>query len=241
MSSRIFSPAFPASTRLIRTKNSRRCNCSNDLTKARLLSRRRITTSSRLSSEIEVENAERPRWQYTPPAMVAPVRLRSYKPHNEYEVNEDPRTLDQVYQNVLGRGKHLLLTEEVRWLAITHKSFDQGRRGYNDRLAFLGNKHISFSIKFVLTILFAGKRIVDLQTSLALLSSPGSVATDLPPDPFERTPFEHPSLDLLPQLNATMRSHMSDRRRLAAVAENYGLLTVLRWKPRKVYQPVSNV
>lgn len=31
-----------------------------------------------------------------------------------------------------------MLTDEVKWLAITHKSFDHGKRGYNDRLAFLG-------------------------------------------------------------------------------------------------------
>ena len=91
---------------------------------------------------MEVEKAERPRWQYTPPAMVAPISLRSYKPHNEYKVNEDPRKLNHVYDNVLGKGKHLLLTEEVRWLAVTHKSFDQGRRGYNDRLAFLGKQNV---------------------------------------------------------------------------------------------------
>lgn len=31
-----------------------------------------------------------------------------------------------------------MLTDEVKWLAVTHKSFDHGRRGFNDRLAFLG-------------------------------------------------------------------------------------------------------
>jgi large subunit ribosomal protein L15 len=31
-----------------------------------------------------------------------------------------------------------MLSEEVKWLAITHKSFDQGRRGFNDRLANMG-------------------------------------------------------------------------------------------------------
>lgn len=31
-----------------------------------------------------------------------------------------------------------MLSEEIKWLAVTHKSFDQGRRGYNDRLALLG-------------------------------------------------------------------------------------------------------
>ena len=31
-----------------------------------------------------------------------------------------------------------MLTEETKWLAVTHKSFDHGRRGFNDRLAYLG-------------------------------------------------------------------------------------------------------
>jgi hypothetical protein len=31
-----------------------------------------------------------------------------------------------------------VLSDEVKWLAVTHKSFDHGRRGFNDRLAYLG-------------------------------------------------------------------------------------------------------
>lgn len=31
-----------------------------------------------------------------------------------------------------------MLSEEVKWLAITHKGFDQGRRGFNDRLTNMG-------------------------------------------------------------------------------------------------------
>lgn len=39
---------------------------------------------------------------------------------------------------MLGEGGDKILSEEVKWLAVTHKSFDQGRRGFNDRLAFIG-------------------------------------------------------------------------------------------------------
>ena len=95
------------------------------------------TTSSQHHYEIDVER-DRPRWQQTPSRMVAPVRLKAFKPRNEYPVNEDPQRLDQAYVHVLGQGGDKMLTDEVKWLAITHKSFDQGRRGYNDRLAFLG-------------------------------------------------------------------------------------------------------
>lgn len=79
-----------------------------------------------------------PRWQSTPPRMKAPFRLKSPVENNDFPVNEDPSRLDKVYTRVLGRGGDKMLTEEVKWLAVTHKSFDHGRRGYNDRLAFLG-------------------------------------------------------------------------------------------------------
>lgn len=46
--------------------------------------------------------------------------------------------LDKFYIEFLGPGGDKMLSEEVKWLAVTHKSFDQGRRGFNDRLAFLG-------------------------------------------------------------------------------------------------------
>lgn len=69
---------------------------------------------------------------------MAPVRSKPPVPNNDFEVNTDPERLDKVYNRVLGRGGDTMLTEEVKWLAVTHKSFDHGRRGYNDRLAYLG-------------------------------------------------------------------------------------------------------
>jgi large subunit ribosomal protein L15 len=41
---------------------------------------------------------------------------------------------------MLGNGGDQVLSDELKWLAVTHKSFDQGRRGFNDRLAFLGTE-----------------------------------------------------------------------------------------------------
>lgn len=81
-----------------------------------------------------------PRWRATPPKMIAPVRIRP-RPirFNEFVVNEDPELLDTTYVQVLGNQGDKMLTEEVKWLAVTHKSFDHGRRGYNDRLSFLGS------------------------------------------------------------------------------------------------------
>ena len=56
-----------------------------------------------------------------------------------WKVNDDPQKLDQFYDRFLsGVGGSRMLPDEIKWLAITHKSFDQGRRGFNTRLAFFG-------------------------------------------------------------------------------------------------------
>lgn len=95
------------------------------------------TESSSESTQANNETAK-PRWSYTPPGAKAPFRLR-YNPNRpEFHVNEDPAVLDQFFIRFLGNGGEKLLSDEVKWLAVTHKSFDQGRRGFNDRLAFLG-------------------------------------------------------------------------------------------------------
>ena len=74
--------------------------------------------------------------------MTAPFRSKPPVANNDFTVNEDPERLDDVYVRILGSGGDKMLTEEVKWLAVTHKSFDHGRRGYNDRLAFLGKRHL---------------------------------------------------------------------------------------------------
>jgi hypothetical protein len=63
-------------------------------------------------------------------------KMRSYG--GRHDVNKDPRKLDHMYIRLLGPEGPKLLSEESRWLAVTHKSFDHGRRGFNDRLSFLG-------------------------------------------------------------------------------------------------------
>ena len=70
--------------------------------------------------------------------MTAPFRTKPHVLNNEFHVNSDPEKLDRVLVGILGDGGDKMLTEEVKWLAVTHKSFDHGRRGYNDRLAFYG-------------------------------------------------------------------------------------------------------
>ena len=71
--------------------------------------------------------------------MKAPFRARVKKEEaRPLEINSDPRKLDEVYVRLLGQGGDKLLSEETKWLAVTAKSFDHGRRGFNDRLAFFG-------------------------------------------------------------------------------------------------------
>jgi large subunit ribosomal protein L15 len=53
-------------------------------------------------------------------------------------INSDPQKLDQMYVRFLGKDGDKMLQDETKWLAVTHKSFDHGRRGFNDRLSFLG-------------------------------------------------------------------------------------------------------
>lgn len=80
------------------------------------------------------------RWSRTPPAMVAPIKM-SYRTRTRNKVwfsNDDPQRLDAMYDRLLGPGGRAMLPEELKWLAITHKSFDYGRRGFNERLTILG-------------------------------------------------------------------------------------------------------
>lgn len=43
-----------------------------------------------------------------------------------------------MYNRLLGRDGEKMLPEEIKWLAVTHKSFDYGRRGFNTKLAYFG-------------------------------------------------------------------------------------------------------
>lgn len=70
--------------------------------------------------------------------MAMPVRLRRAPQQPAFLVNEDPAALDDVYRKMLGKDGDQILPEELKWLAVTHKSFDHARRGFNDRLAYLG-------------------------------------------------------------------------------------------------------
>lgn len=102
------------------------------------------STTTRRNDPSSSENQpveDRPRWSYTPEAMKAPFSLNTPRvpSRQAWKVNEDPQKLDQFYDRFLsGVGGARMLPDELKWLAVTHKSFDQGRRGFNTRLAFFG-------------------------------------------------------------------------------------------------------
>lgn len=54
------------------------------------------------------------------------------------------------------------------------------------------------------------------------------------PDPYGRTPFEHPALEGLPNLTSIPISEVLTKQRLAQLATSYGIAEVTRWKPRNV-------
>ncbi|KAF1830814.1 hypothetical protein BDW02DRAFT_506678 [Decorospora gaudefroyi] len=179
------------------------------------------STASFRTPEHETQTADRPRWQQTPARMVAPFRIRPEAKGGVFKVNEDPRRLDEVYVRMLGPGGDKVLGDEVKWLAVTHKSFDHGRRGFNDRLAYLG------------------RRIVELQTSQALINSPQENqwprdANGKPQnDEFGRKPYLHPALNGLQGLSDEAEGLVLNRARLAPIAERYGLDKVTRWVPKR--------
>lgn len=132
---------------------------------------------------------------------------------------------------------HKILTDEVKWLCVTHKSFDQGRRGFNERLAFLGKSTDNLFLRALLISFISGRTIVDVQCLLGLLSAPESqlsVNARTRADQYGRIPFEHASLASLENVQAQAKSSILDRKRVAQLASRYGMDGVVRWKPRQV-------
>jgi large subunit ribosomal protein L15 len=120
------------------TRRARPCwRCANSTRPAKSFKPDRQFSTTALRSE-ENDPIERPRWSYTPEQMKAPFHPRVKDPRKAWQVIEDPAKLDKMYIKFLGKGGDKILPDEVKWLAVTHKSFDQGRRGFNDRLAFFG-------------------------------------------------------------------------------------------------------
>ncbi|OAA55523.1 hypothetical protein SPI_08207 [Niveomyces insectorum RCEF 264] len=159
---------------------------------------------------------DRPRWSYTPERMKAPFSLQQPKDPRRsiWKVNEDPAKLDRMYEKLLGRDLVRTLPDELKWLAVTHKSFDNGRRGFNTRLAFYG------------------RMMVALETTRSIMGSPAAGSNQEALDPYGREPFSHPALDNVDKLNALQPHHFANPDKISQLAKEVGLPGVVRWKPR---------
>jgi large subunit ribosomal protein L15 len=165
--------------------------------------------------------------------MKAPYPLRINYTAEKWNCNSDPALLDNFYVRFLGRGGDHMLTEEVKWLAITHKSFDQGRRGFNDRLAILGMCSGRRSCEQ--TLMITGRRVLNLQTNLVLLHSPTATKTQSLPDPSDdRIPFTHPALEGLANLSNVPIGEVLTKTRIAGFATLIGMREIIRWQPKDV-------
>ncbi|EHY55208.1 Large ribosomal subunit protein mL57 [Exophiala dermatitidis] len=204
---------------LLRPARRSRCDCANVRPVSRKVLRqcRHVSTATSHFSEMEVDSELPPRWSQTPPAMKAPVRASPPRQGvKTIQINTDQRKLDDVYVKFLGRGGDKLLSEETKWLAVTSKSFDHGRRGFNDRLAFFG------------------KRILELQCSLGLLSVSDAAIflKDKDKDPHGREPFRHPAIESAECLVGGAHEWFTHHKQLANIATQYGLPEVIRWHPK---------
>ncbi|KAJ6781587.1 hypothetical protein PWT90_06127 [Aphanocladium album] len=163
--------------------------------------------SFKISESSKESKTPAPRWSQTPAGMKASLPMDFAKnPKNKvWAVNNDPARLDQMYERLLGQGGSKMLPEELKWLAVTHKSFDQGRRGFNDRLALLG------------------RMALDMEATKHILSKPASStqAEDAKLAPVDNL-HEHNPRDVL------------GKEQLSALARSVGLDNTVRWKPRQV-------
>lgn len=167
-------------------------------------------------SEADIEEA-RPRWSYTPERLKGihgfPL-TRPKVPHRSgWSVNEDPAKLDDFYERFLGRHGARLLPEEIKWLAVTHKSFDFGRRGFNTRLAFYG------------------RQIIVLEAMNEIMTSPRA-PDDYLNDPWRRKHYESPALQNVDKLSMNRPQDIVSLSGLAHVGLSNGLNEVMRWKPK---------
>ncbi|KAM3510323.1 hypothetical protein MY11210_005941 [Beauveria gryllotalpidicola] len=168
-------------------------------------------------SESPESKTPAPRWSQTPAGMKAPLQMDFAKnPKNKvWAVNNDPARLDQMYERLLGQGGSKMLPDELKWLAVTHKSFDQGRRGFNDRLAMVG------------------RMALDVEAVKDIVSKPADPRAQQT-DEFDRQPFEHPKLAPVDNLSLVDARDTVGKEKLAALARSVGLDSTVRWKPRLV-------
>lgn len=85
------------------------------------------------------------------------------------------------------------------------------------------------------TKFMTGRRILNHQTNIALLSSPIATQTQSLQDPAEeRKPFRHPAVDKLQNITDAPIEEILNKRRVAGLGTQCGMRDILRWVPRNV-------
>jgi large subunit ribosomal protein L15 len=211
------------------------------------------TSATRATDALETaaERKERPRWSYTPERMKGPgfsINIVKDPSRTIWHNNDDPAKLDAMYTRLLGPKGDRVLPDEIKWLAITHKSFDQGRRGFNTRLAYFGGllsrpppTVLAFGLGAPnrahagrLTKASTGRLIVSFEATRHIMVTPASGQGSPRPDPFGREPFQHSALANVDKLHTRQPQSVVSKERLAKLAIDVGLAEVTRWKPRMV-------
>jgi large subunit ribosomal protein L15 len=83
--------------------------------------------------------------------------------------------------------------------------------------------------------LTTGRRILNVQTNLALLHSPTATNTQSLPNPNDdREPFRHPALEGLANLTDVSLRDVLAKSRIAGLATAMGMREIIRWTPKDV-------
>jgi large subunit ribosomal protein L15 len=83
--------------------------------------------------------------------------------------------------------------------------------------------------------LTTGRRILNVQTNLALLHSPTATNTQSLPNPNDdREPFTHPALEGLANLTDVSLRDVLAKSRIAGLATAMGMREIIRWTPKDV-------
>lgn len=81
-----------------------------------------------------------------------------------------------------------------------------------------------------------GKRILELQTSLALLSSFNATKYLQKDgiDPHGREPFVHPTTSNVEALLGNTKAYYMHHKQIARLADQYSIPSIVRWQPKNV-------
>ncbi|KAL7271583.1 hypothetical protein RUND412_005642 [Rhizina undulata] len=149
----------------------------------------------------------------------APFPVRNIKP---FKVNDDSAKLDAMYERLL--GGRVGLKDEVKWQAVTHKSFDHGRQPFNEKLSFLGKRIVYFHASVQL---LNGSKTAPASTPTAAAEYKSLEGVPyLTPEPFTHENYR--SLDSITNQNVKA---LVDSANLEQFTRLVGIQGVMRWQP----------